>query len=277
MARRSHRLFLAFDGRHVELDCSSERLAGQVGERLGHVATSKDPGVPPLLRLVLDQPEASHFELGDGTNRRAHGPLDFVLYYVRSWTTAAFISAHPDLSWLHAAAAACDGAAVLLPGPAGAGKSSVVAELLKLSWRLLADDVVPLDVARRIAIPLPFNPSIRMGRPDAGDRAAFMEQPKTVVTVSPDQVAQASSHIGAIVFPEFAAGRGDAVDLTPLSAVSVVQALGDQFLSPCIDKRESLRALWSVAEAVPAYRLHYQTASQAACELGRRWSKGFRA
>src|SRR5262245_9569363 len=111
----SHRLFLGFNGRHVALDCSSERLANEIGGRLGHVATSTDPGVPPVLHLALDQPAVSHFELADGTNRLAHGPLDFVLYYLRNWTTAALIAAHPDLLWLHAAAAACDGAAVLLP------------------------------------------------------------------------------------------------------------------------------------------------------------------
>jgi hypothetical protein len=275
MARRSHRLFLRFNGRHVQLDCSSERLAGEISGRLGHVTTWKDPGVPPVLRLVLSEPEASHFELEDGTHRRAHGPLDYVLHYLRSWTTAAFISAHPDLLWLHAAAAACDGAVVLLPGPAGAGKSTLVAEMLKLSWRLLADDVVPLDVARRIAIPLPFNPNIRTGRPDEDDLAAFMGQSKAVVSVSPDQVAHASGHIRAIVFLEFAIGRGDAVDLTPLTVVSVVQALGDQCLSPCVDRRESLQALWSVAAAVPAYRLRYERASRGAGELSRRWSNGF--
>jgi hypothetical protein len=275
MARRPHRLFLGFNGQYVELECGSEGLAGGIGGRLGHVATSKDPGVPPVLRLTLDEPEPSHFELADVTHGRAHGPLDYVLYYLRSWITEAFVSAHPDLLWLHAAAAASDGAAVLLPGPAGVGKSSLVAALLNLSWRLLADDVVPLDVDRRLAMPLPFNPNVRTGRPDEDDPAAFLEQSKTVVAVSPGQVAQAPSRIAAIVFLEFAPGQGDAVDLTPLTPVAVVQALGDQCLSPCVDRRESLKALWSVAEAVPAYRLRYESASRVACELSRRWPNGF--
>ena len=277
MARRPHRLFLGFNGQHVELECGSEGLAGKIGGRLGHVATSKDPGVPPVLRLTLDEPEPSHFELADVTHGRAHGPLDYVLYYLRSWITEAFVSAHPDLLWLHAAAAASDGAAVLLPGPAGVGKSSLVAALLNLSWRLLADDVVPLDAARRFAIPLPFNPNIRTGRPDGDDLAAFLEQAKTVVAVSPDQVAGTSGHVGAIVFLEFATGQGDAVDVMPLTPVAVVQALGNQCLRPAVDKRASLNALWSVAEAVPAYRLRYASVSSAACVLNQRWSTGLRA
>ena len=277
MAGQPHRLFLRFNGRHVELDCQSERLADEIGGRLGHVATSTDPGIPAVLRLVLDEPQASHFELSDATNRRAQGPLDYVLHYIRSWTTAAFISAHPDLLWLHAAAAACDDAAVVLPGPPGAGKSTLVAELLKLSWRLLADDVVPVDVNRRIALPLPFNPNIRIGRPHEDSLAAFIERPKAVVTVSPNQVAHNYGHINAIVFPEFAAGRGEVVELMPLTAVPLVEALGNQCLSASIGMRESLRALWSVAEAVPAYRLRYESAGRAADELSRRWSNGFRA
>src|SRR4029450_12914214 len=63
--------------------------------------------------------------------------------------------------WVNAAAASLNGSAILLAGGAGAGKSTVLVQLLERSWCLLADDIVTVRPHRREALPLPFNPEVR--------------------------------------------------------------------------------------------------------------------
>ena len=149
MADHPYRLFAGFNGRQVEIDCGSDRLAFQVRLRLNHLLAAADPGASAALRLTLSEPAASYVELRDSTGRYVAGSLEHVLYFVRKWTTADFAAAHPHLLWLHAGAAAKDGAVVLLAGPTGAGKSTLVVRLLERGWRLFGDDVVPVDVNRQ--------------------------------------------------------------------------------------------------------------------------------
>jgi hypothetical protein len=61
MAGWPHRLFLGFNGRHLEVGGQSERMADEFGWRLGHVASTKHPGIRPVLRLVLDEPQAGRW------------------------------------------------------------------------------------------------------------------------------------------------------------------------------------------------------------------------
>ena len=201
MTGHPHRLFAGFNGRQVEIDCGSDRLASQVRLRLNHLLAAPRSGDSTILRLSLCEPAASCVELRDSAGRYLAGSLEHVLYFVRKWTTADFAAAHPNLLWLHAGAAAIDGAVVLLAGPAGVGKSTLVVRLLERGWRLFGDDVVPVDVNRQAALPLPFTPDVRTTpSADLNGQQAFVEQPKQVVTVPADRVAQEPGRIGAIVF-----------------------------------------------------------------------------
>ena len=271
------RLLTTFNGRHVELQCDTEWLAAELCLKLGRLATAHEPAPRAVLRLALNERETDWIELWDSTGRCERGPLDFVLHSLRKWITAAFVSEHPDLLWLHAGAAARDGAVILLPGPPGAGKSTLVVRLLEREWQLLADDVVPLDLDRRTALPLPFNPSVRPCVPDRVDGVAFLEQPKTIVTVPPEQVAAEPTTIGAVVFPKFEADGSGAFVLSRISVVHAAQALAAQSLDFRDDKRRSVRAACRLAEAVPAYRLSYRDPARAAIELTERWPLAFRA
>ena len=148
---------------------------------------------------------------------------------------------------------------------------------MERSWHLMADDVVPLDLDRRTALPLPFNPSVRPVGPDRLDGVEFLEQPKTIVIVPLAQVAAEPATIDAIVFPEFLADSGDAFVLSRLSVVHAAQALAAQSLDFRDDKSGSVKAACRLAKAVPAYRLSYGDSARAAIELTDRWPLAFRA
>ncbi len=176
------------------------------------------PGPPPsvILRVTLDELEVSWIEVRDSTGRCERGSLEYVVYHARKWMTAAFVAAHPGLIWLHAAAASMDGAAVLLAGPAGTGKSTLLVQLVNRGWDLLADDAVALRPDRREALPLPFSPEVRAApcvlEQDWPD---FLEQPKALATIAPNRIASKPAAVVAVVFPgtrETSSARSSAAD-----------------------------------------------------------------
>ena len=163
-----------------------------------------------------------------------------------------------------------DGAAVLLAGPAGAGKSTLVVRLVERGWFLLGDDVVPVDVNRPAALPLPFTPDVRTTpSADLGDQRVFVEQPKQTVAVPADRVARAPRPIGAIVFPAYDRDRAARPSLAPMSVVSAAEALAAASSYPTSDTRGLVAGVFRLVQRVPCYRLDYRDATAAAAVLAR--------
>lgn len=85
-------------------------------------------------------------------------------------TLAALTLAWRGLVPLHACAVEVDGKALLIAGMAGAGKSTLTAELLGLGARFIADDLIALDVGTDGIIAVPRGrPTIRL-HPDTAAR-----------------------------------------------------------------------------------------------------------
>jgi hypothetical protein len=267
MTSHPHRIIAGFNRRQVEIHCGSDRLASEVRLRLNYLLAAPDPGASAALRLTLSEPAASYVELQDSAGRCVAGSLEHVLYFVRKWTTADFAAAHPNLLWLHAGAAAKDGAVLLLAGPSGAGKSTLVVRLLDRGWRLFGDDVVPVDVNRQTALPLPFTPDVRT-TPAAAlyDHREFVEQPKRVVPIPADRVARKPAPISAIVFPVYDRDR-DGPSLAPISVISAAEQLATAFTYPTSDTRGLVAGVFRLAQRVACYRLDYRDAAAAAADL----------
>jgi hypothetical protein len=277
MTGHQHRLFAAFNGRQVEIDCRSDRLASQVRMRLTHLLAAPGHGASAALRLTLNEPTASCVELRDSAGRYVAGSPEHVLYLVRKWTTADFAAAHSHFLWLHASAAAKDGTVVLLAGPAGSGKSTLVVRLLEQGWRLFADDVVPVDVNRQAALPLPFTPDVRATpSADFDDHWAFIEQPKQMVAIAAERVAREPGPIGAIVFPAYNRDRDARPLLTQMSVVSAAEALAGAFFYPTSDTRGVVAGAFRLAQRIACYRLDYRDATAAAAALAQPRSSAFR-
>lgn len=261
-----HCLLASFNGRHIGVECHTEWLATEVQRRLTHVVAA--PGPPPslILRVTLDELEVSWIEVRDSAGRCERGSFEYAVYHARKWMTTAFVAAHPDLIWLHAAAASRDGFAILLAGPAGAGKSTLLVQLIDRGWRLLADDVVPVRPGRLEALPLPFSPEVRAAPRGLGQEwPDFLAQPKVVATIAPGRVASKPASVSAIVFPEYACDVTRPL-ITPLTVVSATQALATQALS-VPHRHATIADLFRLAGQVPCYRLRYADSLAAAGEL----------
>ena len=180
--------------------------------------------------------------------------------------TTAFVAAHPDLIWLHAAAASRNGAAILLAGPAGAGKSTLLVRLVERGWDLFADDVLALRPTGGEALPLPFSPEVRViPRAPEQDWPAFLEQPKALFTIAPDRVASKPARVAAIVFPEYACRPRPTARHAADSRVGDTGA-GDAG-ARCPPRRRNIGELFRLARQIPCYRLRYADSSAAAGEL----------
>jgi len=259
-------LVASFNNRHIEVECRTEWLAADLRRRLMHLAAA--PGRPPsvILRVTLEEIEVSWIEVRDSTGRCERGSIEYVLYHARKWMTAAFVAAHPDLIWLHAAAASMDSAAVLLAGPAGAGKSTLLVQLVNRGWDLLADDAVAMRPDCGEALPLPFSPEVRAAPGGfEQDSSDFLEQPKALATIAPDRVASKPAAVVAMVFPEYARDITRPV-ITRLTVVSAAQVLATQTLGGR-HGGGNIGELFRLARQIPCYRLRYADSSAAAGEL----------
>lgn len=266
--RRQHCLLASFNGRHVAVECRREWLAVELRRRLTHLLTATRVSAAPILRITLDEIEVSWIEVRDSTGRCERGSFDYVVYHARKWMTSAFVAVHPDLIWLHAAAASVNGAAMLLAGPAGAGKSTLLVHLISRDWDLIADDVVALRPDCREALLLPFTPEVRVTSGELDhDETGLLAQPKMLTNIEPDRVAAEPAAVAAIVFPKYARDVGRPI-ITPLTVVSAAQALATQSLGDR-ESGGSIAELFRLATEIPAYRLRYGDSSAAARELAR--------
>lgn len=149
--------------------------------------------------------------------------------------------AQRPMGWLvmHGAVLARDGAALVMPGFPGAGKSTLCASLTYLEgWRLMSDELTLLDPADGLLVSHPRPISLKNSSIDivAGfDRARlgpiYRDTRKGTITHAacpPDSMAQAAQRARAtwMVFPRFEAGAP--LQIEPLSRVEAFTLISEQ-------------------------------------------------
>jgi hypothetical protein len=75
-----------------------------------------------------------------------------------NWCVANHIHRYLNI---HAAVIEKNGYAVILPGPPGAGKSTLCAALVNRGWRLLSDEMALLSLEQNLVIPIPRPVSLK--------------------------------------------------------------------------------------------------------------------
>jgi hypothetical protein len=95
--------------------------------------------------------QAGGFELrSDGCVIASSTTADGIVPALQMSLDEAIVRCIPDLSPVHAGAVARGGAAVLLPGPSHAGKSTLVGELLRRGFTYYSDEYALLDRSGRL-------------------------------------------------------------------------------------------------------------------------------
>ena len=182
--------------------------------------------------------------------------LNLLLWHVN---TEAAARSSGELVLLHAAAAARDGAAVVLPAPMEHGKTTTVAGLVRSGWQYLTDEMVAIDPAslRLVAYPRPM--SVDRG---SWEVLADLCPPHAERVTGQWQVPASSIRVGAVasgaqpvavVSPQFRAGGETRIHR--VSPGQLVLDLVDSAFAFREDPLRNLRTLADLACRVPGYRL----------------------
>ncbi len=173
-----------------------------------------------------------------------------------------------DFLVIHGAAMERGGSALLLPAPAGAGKSTLCAAMMQRGWRLLSDELILFDAAQGtvhgLGRPVSLkNVSIDIMRDYAPE--AFVTEPMhdtakgSVAHMRPDRHSvQAVDRPAApchVVFPRFRAGANTRVET--LSRADVFVGLVENEFNYSLLRREGFRAMAALVDAVDGHRLEH--------------------
>jgi len=134
-----------------------------------HLEPFRRPGPESEAMMVEERHEPG--EDGGGTHvysrnglERYRGSAMGVIHYA-IWDIHAIVpQSSRDFLFIHAGSVARNGGALLLPGPAGRGKSSLVAALLRRGFGYLSDEAGAIDPVSSRAYPFPKRLSLE---PDA--------------------------------------------------------------------------------------------------------------
>jgi len=183
--------------------------------------------------------------------------------------------AQRPMGWLvmHGAVLARDGAALVLPGFPGAGKSTLCASLAFLEgWRLLSDELTVLDPADGLLLPHPRpislkNRSIEVVAAFEGARLGpvYRDTRKGTIThaacpAASLQAAEQRARPAWVVFPRFESGA--ALHVEPLSRVEAFTLISEQSFNSERMGAPGFEALCRLFDQVSCYELVYGSTDQ---------------
>lgn len=169
---------------------------------------------------------------------------------------------------IHAAVVERDGAALLLPGVPGSGKSTLCAALVHRGWRLLSDELAVFDLRTGLLQPFPRPISLKNASIDLIRRldstAVFGPVAQdtvkgTVAHLRPPRssVARASDPARArwVVFPRYASGGPTRLEALPRA--HVFMSLAENSFNYALHGAAGFDCLGNVVEACQGYVLDH--------------------
>jgi hypothetical protein len=256
----SDTLGIGFDGQQVVVRSSCHEVLAGVAHTFGAMLVS--PGPSALGCLSVTRENGSYHLSGECGGGTGAGPLNDILRAVTYHVTLHFIEARPDLLWLHAGAAAWEGRAVLIAGPGGQGKSTLVTRLCGLGWGYLGDDVIPLDPARGVARAFPQTPAFREDPARDVAPPEVPNLPKVDVPLDHESVCRGPIPISTLVLPVYR--RHGSTELRPCGPAEAGLALLASALNFPRHREAAVRAVARLVERAVACQLTYASADAAA-------------
>ncbi len=252
-------LHVEFDGRQITIRTDVAEMSDYLSRTFRAMLVpqvSESAGSFHLHRI------AGGYALRGAEPQKFSGKIEALFDHLKHEVLFQFIRSRPDLFWLHAGAVERDGGAVVISGPSGEGKSTLVTLLCESGWRFMSDDVAPLRMDVDEVLPYPLSP---LRRVKAGDHAPFFgigTLQREQVLVPLDAIQREPVPVKAIVFPVFQEGQD--TDLARLSEGAAALELLRSCTSFSDQKEVAVDRASRIASGVPAYRVIYGVASAAA-------------
>jgi hypothetical protein len=257
-------LFVEFDGQQLEIRCEPPEILAFF------LRTYRPMLVPeatnPIRRLEVRRIRSGYSVLGARKLDFSRDEIVPLYKHLKDEVLVQFIGARPDLLWLHAGAVERRGLALLLPAPSGSGKSTLVKSLCQSDWRLMSDDIAAVRMDFDQVLPFPKAPMMRThpGREVPADVVARISREE--VPLALDDIRRQSAEIGAIVFPIFR--NGAKAELLRYPPAEGAFELARNCMNLLDRKNAAFNRLAELAKVVPAYRLTFGNAPDAAGLLG---------
>jgi hypothetical protein len=190
-----------------------------------------------------------------------------LLYQVDKLLTVALQHRRPDVYFLHAAAVARGGSALVLAAPPGTGKSTLALALVQRGFDYLSDELAPVDVPGLRVYPYPHalclksRPPAPCSLPPAAlDVGGRYHVPAAALSES---IPRHPVPLGALVFLTRGVRATTCERLTPASASAHLMA---NALNARAHELDGLSAAARLAEQIPAFRID-TSSLDAACAL----------
>jgi hypothetical protein len=244
------------------VECAEPALRARLGRLLAPWAVDTAADAPVYALVATDTSAGPWYHLGRGGDELAVGPdagdvVDQLLFAV---SAAAFASTCDQLLVHAGAVVAPDGTAVLLPGPSGAGKTTLVAGLVRAGFGYLSDEAGAIDpVTLRVhafARPLGLKGEARSAFGVAAGPGADDAAQDGVRYLAPDDLRPGATSgpvpVGHVVAPCYE--RDVPTTVTRMTPAETVLELGAAAMN-LLDLDDGLAVLAAVARRAPGARL----------------------
>jgi hypothetical protein len=231
-------------------------LAEHLTRLYAPLVLTEDPANVPH-RLTLSATTAG-YEVHLDADRLLATPAKSIAFQSLLWhANRQAIDAGRDSVLVHASAAAHAGTALVLPGPMGAGKSTLVAALVRAGLDYLTDEVVAIDPGSGLVRPYPKYVSLA-GDPAAAAPEAVREYLGDTSLVAPDAlrpgaVAREPASPRVVVTPRYEPGA--TATLEPLRPAAALAALAQHSFHLETDAARTLAVLGALVQQSACYEL----------------------
>jgi hypothetical protein len=251
--------YVEFDGHEVAVSSDVPEVSAALKKSFSWMLRPKAAGSPD--RLEVGRTSDGYLFQSDWS-RMTSTLLDEVLGHLDQEVVLRLMLARPELVWLHAGAAARNGLAVLVCGPSGRGKSTVITALCNLGWQFLSDDITPFDPASQKAIPFPLTP---MYRPYPGAHVppdCLHQLPKVKAPVDVRALCRDAVPVGGLIFPNYDARQLNELTTCPPSSAAL--SLLQNWLNFVVHRETAFDWLAQLTRTLPAFQLSFASGPQAA-------------
>lgn len=262
-------LYITFDRHQVAVSTNISTILAELEANFQNMLAAGSPK-KTAGKFWVWQVDGGYLLLENGDPLAQAKTTSLIGRRLRDEIVLRFIQARPNLLWLHAGAAARQGQAVIIAGPSGHGKSTLVTHLCAGGWFYLSDDVVPLEPNLGRAFPFPETPMVRRhsGRPISAEYLALLN--KTSISLKAGAVCQQAVPVKAVILPGYS--PNEETRLEPCSPGAATLEL-IQNTQNFVDHREAaVRYLCRLIEQMPVFRLFYSDGKQAAALINQNWS-----
>lgn len=250
---------------HVEFDGRQITIRSDVSEMTDYLARTF------RAMLVEDVVESAgsfyFFRTAGGYDLQGPEPLKFsgeveaLFDHVKHAVMFQFIRSRPDLFWLHAGAVEHDGRAILISGPSGEGKSTLVTLLCERGWRFISDDIAPLRMDADEVLAYPQSPLRRIRPRSDSPFLGIGTLEREQILIPLDAIRRGATPVRAIVFPVFQQSMD--ANIIRLSGGAAAFELLRNCTSFADQGAAAVDRASRVARAIPVYRIFYGAASSA--------------